>query len=65
MTGPEVRAFRIEMGLSYSQFARLLGVARSTVQWWETHGPPYPARILLELLRDDPALVRRVANRAS
>lgn len=62
MTGPQVKALRIALGLSYTQAGLLFGVSRSTIQAWETRGPPYPARILLELIKNDPTLVRRIGR---
>jgi DNA-binding transcriptional regulator YiaG len=54
MQGSEVRALRLRLGASYTGFAEALGVARSTVQWWEQHGAEGLPDTFLALLRDRP-----------
>jgi DNA-binding transcriptional regulator YiaG len=65
MQGSEVRALRKSLGASYTGFAEALGVARSTVQWWEIHGADNLASIFLHLLRDKPAVWKWLVKHAS
>jgi putative transcriptional regulator len=59
---PDVRAIRARTGLSQADFARSIGVAKSTLLNWEQRRrtPDGPARVLLALLDRDPGLVQRM-----
>jgi DNA-binding transcriptional regulator YiaG len=50
MTPESIKAARIRLGESQRQFGRRFGVDQSTIQRWETNGPPDrgPARTLLD-----------------
>jgi putative transcriptional regulator len=53
---PEVKAIRKETGLSQTQFARLIGVSKRTLENWEQgrRHPTGPARALLKIVESDP-----------
>lgn len=53
---PEVKAIREETGLSQTQFARLIGVSKRTLENWEQgrRHPTGPARALLKIVESDP-----------
>lgn len=56
----DVVAIRRKTGLSQSQFARSIGVAKGTLLNWE-HGrrqPTGPAQVLLALIAKDPGVVQ-------
>ena len=56
----DVAAIRATTGLSQSQFAKSIGVAKGTLLNWE-HGrrqPTGPAQVLLALIARKPSLVR-------
>lgn len=58
----DVAAIRASTGLSQSQFARSIGVAKGTLLNWE-HGrrrPTGPAQVLLAMIARRPALVREL-----
>jgi putative transcriptional regulator len=61
---PEVepRAVREALGVSQSEFARLLSVPPRTVQNWEQHRtrPTGPARALLRMIQADPSTCARL-----
>jgi putative transcriptional regulator len=61
---PEVepRAVREVLGVSQSEFARLLSVPPRTVQNWEQHRtrPTGPARALLRMIQADPSTCARL-----
>jgi putative transcriptional regulator len=61
---PEVepRAVREVLGVSQSEFARLLNVPPRTVQNWEQHRtrPTGPARALLRMIQADPSTCARL-----
>jgi putative transcriptional regulator len=53
---PDVRAIREAAKISQSQFARLIGVSKRTLQNWEQQRtrPTGPARALLKIVASDP-----------
>lgn len=59
---PDVRAIRARAGLSQADFARSIGVAKSTLLNWEQRRrrPDGPARVLLALIDRDPGIVQRM-----
>ena len=60
---PPVSETRARMGLSQSEFARLLGVSVRTLQEWEQgrRVPSGPARTLLAIARKNPHLLLEAA----
>ncbi len=50
MTGKEIKALRVRLGLSHEAFARKLGVGISTVQRWQS-GESRPTGLSREALR--------------
>lgn len=56
-----VKALRLELGLSQSIFADVLGVSRKTVEAWESgrNAPSGVACRLLEIIRKDRGLLKR------
>ncbi len=58
----DVAAIRATTGLSQSQFAKSIGVAKGTLLNWE-HGrrqPTGPAQVLLAMIARKPSLVREL-----
>lgn len=58
----DVAAIRASTGLSQSQFAQSIGVAKGTLLNWE-HGrrrPTGPAQVLLAMIASRPSLVREL-----
>ncbi len=58
----DVAAIRASTGLSQSQFAKSIGVAKGTLLNWE-HGrrqPTGPAQVLLAMIARRPSLVREL-----
>jgi putative transcriptional regulator len=57
----DVRAIRARTGLSQADFARSIGVKKSTLLNWEQRrrSPEGPARVLLALIDRDPGIVQR------
>ena len=55
-TAPDVRAVREKIGLSQSEFARLMRVSIKTLQNWEQHrrNPSGPAAALLKIVATAP-----------
>lgn len=53
---PQVQRIRERTGLSQTQFARLIGVSKRTLENWEQgrRRPTGPARVLLRLVDTDP-----------
>ena len=53
MTSGEIRRIRLESGMTQPVFARVLGVTRTTIDYWERgiKTPSGPARKLLVLAR--------------
>lgn len=53
---PDVKAVREQMGLSQSEFARLMRVSIKTLQNWEQHrrNPTGPAAALLKIVTTAP-----------
>lgn len=58
-TVPPVSEIRTRVGLSQSEFARLLGVSVRTLQEWEQgrRAPSGPARMLLTIAHKNPKLL--------
>lgn len=58
----DVQAIRARTGLSQAEFAKSIGVRKSTLLNWEQHrrSPEGPARVLLALIDKDPGLVQRM-----
>ena len=56
-----VQAIRARTGLSQSEFAKSIGVKKSTLLNWEQQrrSPDGPARVLLALIDKDPTIVQR------
>ena len=56
---PDVKEIRNNVGFSQSKFAALIGVNVRTLQNWEQghRHPTGPARVLLRLVKADPAAV--------
>jgi putative transcriptional regulator len=57
----DVRAIRIKISLSQSEFAKLFGLSKRTLEHWE-HGrrvPSGPARAFLTVIAREPDAVRR------
>jgi putative transcriptional regulator len=56
---PPVSEIRARVGLSQSEFARLLGVSVRTLQEWEQgrRAPSGPARMLLTIAHKNPKLL--------
>ena len=62
----DVAAVRAQTGLSQSDFARSIGVAKGTLLNWE-HGrrrPTGPAQVLLAMIAQRPSLVRELLQAA-
>jgi putative transcriptional regulator len=53
---PEVKNIREQTGLSQTDFARLIGVSKRTLENWEQgrRNPTGPARALLKIVETDP-----------
>lgn len=62
---PDVRAIRARTGLSQTEFARSIGVAKGTVLNWEQgrREPEGPAKVLLGLISKEPGIVQRLLGR--
>jgi putative transcriptional regulator len=62
VTFPPVAETRARVGLSQSEFARLLGVSIRTLQEWEQgrRAPSGPARMLLAIAHKNPRLLLEV-----
>ncbi|MCL2345996.1 MAG: helix-turn-helix domain-containing protein [Desulfobulbus sp.] len=56
VTPPDVKAVREQIGLSQSEFARLMRVSIKTLQNWEQcrRNPTGPAAALLKIVRNAP-----------
>lgn len=56
VTPPDVKVLREEIGLSQSEFARLMRVSIKTLQNWEQHrrNPTGPAAALLKIVSKAP-----------
>lgn len=57
----DVQAIRARTGLSQAEFAKSIGVKKSTLLNWEQNrrSPEGPARVLLALIDKDPSIVQR------
>ena len=53
---PEVKDIREQTGLSQTDFAKLIGVSKRTLENWEQgrRNPTGPARALLKIVENDP-----------
>lgn len=60
-----LEAARDGMGLTQKGFAEVIGVNLATYRQWESgrREPTGPAKTLLSLLREEPALIRKLAAR--
>lgn len=56
MTGPEIRAMRLSLGLSQHHFARRYKIKTNTLRTWEqgVRNPSPKARSLLKLIKEAP-----------
>lgn len=61
ITLPDVKAVREKIGLSQSEFARLMRVSIKTIQNWEQHrrNPTGPAVALLKIVNVAPEIALR------
>lgn len=61
---PDVKAVREQIGLSQSEFARLMRVSIKTLQNWEQHrrNPTGPAAALLKIVLDAPDVVLKTLH---
>jgi len=61
ITSPDVKAVREQIGLSQSDFAKLMRVSIKTLQNWEQHrrNPTGPAAALLKIVSTAPDLALR------
>ena len=64
MTAPDVREVRERLGLSQSEFARLMRVSVKTLQNWEQNRrhPTGPAAALLKIVSAEPKLVMKTLH---
>jgi putative transcriptional regulator len=62
----DVRSVREKLGLSQSEFASAFGVSVATVRNWEQgrRSPRGAARVLMQVIDQDPAAVRRALSEA-
>lgn len=65
LTPPDVKAVREQLGLSQSEFARLMRVSTRTLQNWEQHrrNPTGPAAALLKIVTTAPDVVLKTLHR--
>ena len=61
---PNVKSIRINMGLSQTKFAALIGVSLKTLQNWEqgVRIPRGPARALLKIVQSEPEATLRALH---
>ena len=61
VTAPDAKAAREQIGLSQSEFARLMRVSVKTLQNWEQHrrNPTGPAAALLKIMSSAPDVALR------
>ena len=61
----DVAAIRARLGMSQPAFAKAFAVSLSTVRKWEQgqRVPSGPARVLLQVMREEPEAVRRALER--
>ena len=61
VTAPDAKAVREQIGLSQSEFARLMRVSVKTLQNWEQHrrNPTGPAAALLKIMASAPDVALR------
>jgi putative transcriptional regulator len=64
ITPPDVKAVREQIGLSQSEFARLMQVSVKTLQNWEQHrrNPTGPAVALLNIVKAAPEVALKTLN---
>ena len=60
----DVRAIRLKLGKSQSEFAMMIGVSAATLQNWEQgrRRPEGPARALLKVAAENPRAVERALS---
>lgn len=66
VSSPDAKAAREKMGLSQSDFAKLLQVSVKTLQNWEQHrrNPTGPAAALLKIVTQEPEIALRALHAA-
>lgn len=64
VTAPDVKAAREQIGLSQSEFARLMQVSVKTLQNWEQHRrqPTGPAAALLKIVLTAPDIALKTLH---
>ena len=64
VTAPDAKAVREQIGLSQSEFARLMRVSVKTLQNWEQHrrNPTGPAAALLKIMSAAPEVALRALH---
>ena len=64
VTAPDAKAVREQIGLSQSEFARLMRVSVKTLQNWEQHrrNPTGPAAALLKIMSSAPDVALRALH---
>lgn len=64
--GVDVAAIRAQTGLSQSEFAQSIGVAKGTLLNWEQgrRQPTGPAQVLLAMIAKRPSLVKEILRAA-
>ena len=64
VTTPDAKAVREQLGLSQSEFARLMQVSIKTLQNWEQHrrNPTGPAAALLKIVRTAPDVALKILH---
>jgi putative transcriptional regulator len=62
----DVRKIRKAFGLSQEQFAARFGIPAATIRDWEQHRrkPEGPARVLLQVIKNEPKAVSRALEHA-
>lgn len=64
LTAPDAKAVREQIGLSQSEFARLMRVSVKTLQNWEQHrrNPTGPAAALLKIVSSAPEVAMKTLH---
>jgi len=65
--GPNVSEIRAKFGISQEEFASRFGLSLRTLQQWEQkrRAPDGPAKLLLRIIENEPAIVEQIAHRQS
>jgi putative transcriptional regulator len=65
MQVPDVKSARRKLGASQSEFAKIMGISKRTVQNWEQglRVPNGPARVLLEIAAPHPELLQNISRK--